>query len=68
MAVLIDRETIEYAKSSIDFDRFGDRFKTENGLFSFPDPNIDTIERNLFFLLKNATEIAWESKYKYRPD
>jgi len=68
MAITIDNEALQYLKSTIDFERFGDRFKTENGYFSFPDPNLATIDKNLFFLLRNSEEIAWETKYKYRPD
>ena len=68
MPILIDKEAIQYLKSSIDFERFGDRFKTNNGYFSFPDPNLQTIEKNLFYLLRHSDEVSWESKYKYRPD
>ena len=68
MSILIDNETIQYLKSTIDWERFGDRFKTENDYFSFPDPTLETIDKNLFYLLRNSTEVEWEAKYKYRPD
>ena len=68
MAILIDNETIQYLKSTIDWERFGDRFKTENGYFSFPAPSVETVDKNLFYLLRNSTEVAWETKYRYRPD
>ena len=68
MPVLIDREAIQYLNSSIDWEKFGDRFKTNNEYFSFPDPNIQTVEKNLFYLLRHSEEVSWEPKYKYRPD
>jgi len=68
MTILIDREALQQSKSSIDWERFGDRFKTNNGYFSFPNPNMETVEKNLFYLLRYSNEVAWEPKYKYRPD
>jgi len=68
MSVLIDREAKRQSKSPLDIEKFGDRFKTENDYFSFPDPNLTTIDRNLFYLLRNSDELPFESKYNYRPD
>jgi len=68
MPLTIGQEADQYRKSTIDWERFGDRFKTENNYFSFQAPYLETMEKNLFYLLRNSTEIEWETKYKYRPD
>lgn len=68
MPVLIDEESKQFARSPFDINKMGDRYKTENELFSFPSPTLTTIEKNLFFLLRNSSYNTWEPKYKYRPD
>jgi len=68
MPVLIDIEARENALSPLDIDRFSRRFKTNNDLFSFPDPNLETIDQNLFYLLRNSEEVEFKQEYKYRPD
>jgi hypothetical protein len=68
MPVLIDREAKRQSKSPLDIEKFGDRFKTLNDYFSFPDPSLTTIDKNLFYLLRNSDELPFESKYSYRPD
>lgn len=68
MAITIDEETKRQLRSPLDFEKFGQRFKTSNNYYSFPDPNLETIDKNLFYLLRNSQEVEFESKYKYRPD
>lgn len=68
MAIFIDEESRRQLRSPMDIERWGDRLKTENNLYSFPDPNLEVIDKNLFYLLRNSTEIEFESQYKYRPD
>lgn len=68
MPELISTEAIQNLQSPLDIEKFGQRFKTENNLFTFPDPNLLTIDKNLFYLLKNSEEVKFEGKYKYRPD
>ena len=68
MTQLINREVRENIKSPLDFERFSQRFKTGNDLFTFPDPNLQTIEKNLYYLLRHSEEKKFESKYRYRPD
>ena len=68
MTVLIDNEAVRNMQSPLDIEKFGRRFKTSNGLFSFPDPNLETIDKNLFYLLRHSKEINFDNKYKYRPD
>ena len=68
MTITIDNEAVRQLRSPLDFEKFSQRFKTENDLYSFPDPNLETIDKNLFYLLRNSQEVKFESKYKYRPD
>ena len=68
MPILINNEAIRQLQSPLDIEQFGQRFKTDNDLFTFPDPNLETIDKNLFYILKNSEEVDFELKYKYRPD
>ena len=66
--ITIDKESETFNKMPIDFEKMGERFKTENELFTFPDPNLKTLEENLFYLLRNSTEINFRPRYNYRPE
>ena len=68
MTILINNEATKQLQSPLDIEKFGQRFKTGNELFTFPDPNLLTIDKNLFFLVRNSEEVEFELKYKYRPD
>ena len=68
MPVLIDDESKQFARSPFDIGKMGNRYKTENELFSFPSPTLTTIEKNLFFLLRNSEFDKWEPRYRFRPD
>jgi hypothetical protein len=68
MAFTIDQEAKQYARSPFDISKMGAQYKTANNFFSFPSPTLETIEKNLFFLLRNSTFENFEPKYKYRPD
>lgn len=68
MTVTIDQESRYRSKLSIDVDYSADRYKTENGYFTFPSPVLETIDKNLYFLLKNSKSVSLDKKYYYRPD
>jgi len=68
MTQLIDKEVKQNIRSPLDIEKFGRRYKTENDLFVFPDPNLLTLDKNLYFLLKHSSEVKFNVKYKYRPD
>ncbi len=68
MTILINNEATRQLQSPLDIEHFGQRFKTENNLYTFPDLNLETIEKNLFYLLRNSKEEEFELKYQYRPD
>jgi len=68
MPFTIDNEAKQFARSPLDISKMGPQYKTSNDLFSFPSPTLATIEKYLFFLLRNSTFEKFEPKYKYRPD
>lgn len=68
MPVTIDRESRQRSNLAIDINFFGDRYKTDNGYFTFPTPTLDTIDQYLYFLIKNSTEKKFERQYAMRPD
>lgn len=64
----IDRESKEFVIAPVDFERMGERLKTDNGYYTFPNPTLKTLEDNLFYLLRNSEEIPFDQQYNYRPD
>jgi alpha-L-fucosidase len=68
MPPTIDNEARQQRRSPFDISKMSDRFKTSNGLFSFDSPSLDTIEKNLYFLLRQSTVKNFERKYRFRPD
>jgi hypothetical protein len=68
MIVTIDNESRSRARLSIDLDYSADRYKTTNDYFTFPAPVLDTIDKNLYYLLRNSKQIPLDKKYHYRPD
>jgi len=68
MPELITTEATQNIQSPLDIEKFGPRWKTENDLFTFPDPNLLTLDKNLYYLLRHSEEVQFDGKYKYRPD
>jgi len=68
MPFTIDREASRMAKQAIDIDNMRERFKTTNGVYTFPSPSIYTIEKNLFYLLRFAKEEKFDAQYSMRPE
>jgi len=68
MPYTIDQEVKRFIRSPFSIERMADRYKTENDLFSFPSPTLKTIEKYLFFLLRNSEVKVMDSKYRYKPD
>jgi len=68
MPYTIDQEAKRFSRSPFSIEKMADRYKTNNDLFSFPSPTLETIERYLFFLLRNSTVKVMDSKYRLRPD
>lgn len=68
MPETIDKESRQRSNLAIDINFSGDRYRTENGLFTFPAPTLETIDQYLYFLLTNAQEKKFDRQYIMRPD
>ena len=68
MPITIDQESKQRERLAIDINFLGNRYKTTNGIYTFPTPKLDTLDQHLFYLLKNATQKPFENKYAMRPD
>jgi len=68
MAFTIEDEAKQFSRSPFNIGKMGIQYKTSNELFSFPSPELSTIDKHLFFLLRNSSIEKFAPKYKYRPD
>ena len=68
MSMSIDQESKQRARMPFDIDNMSPRYKTNNGIYTFSSLSLWTIQKNLFYLLKNSTLIVFDPKYKMRPD
>ena len=53
MAVTIDEESRQRSRLAIDINFSGNRYRTDNKLFTFPSPTLETLDQHLYYLLKN---------------
>ena len=68
MVLTIDNESRQRQRIAIDINFSGNRYKTENGLYTFPAPELATIDRHLYFLLTHSNQKEFEQKYIMKPD
>jgi len=68
MPITIERESRQRSNLAIDVNFSGDRYKTDNGLFTFPAPTLETIDQYLYYLIKNSSEKKFDNQYAMRPD
>jgi hypothetical protein len=68
MAFSIQAESNQNKDLPLDLDYMTDRFTITTKEVSFPSPSFWTIEKHLFYLLRNSTKKIFESKYSMRPD
>lgn len=66
--ITIDKESKQRKQLAVDIDRMTDQLICSNELFTFPSPTLWVIEKNLYYLLKNSTQVIFDRKYLYRPD
>jgi len=66
--ITIDVEAKRLSQVAFSLDKMVDRYQTTNGYYSFPSPSFYTMNKNLFYLLRNSVKKDFESKYKMRPD
>ena len=64
----IDQESRQRIRLPIDLDNMGDRYKTTTGYYTFTSPDLWSLEKNLYFLLRYSTEKEFNPKYFMRPD
>jgi hypothetical protein len=68
MPITIDVESGRLSRQSVDIDNMRERFKTSNDIYTFPSPSLYTIEKNIFYLLRNSKEVDFDSKYLMKPE
>ena len=51
-----------------DIEHMRDRYRCVDNIFVFPSPTLETIEKNLFYLLKYSEYTQLHQKYHMRPD
>jgi hypothetical protein len=66
--ITIDKESKQRKQLAVDIDRMSDQLVCKNELFTFPSPSLWVLEKNLYYLLKNASQKDFDRKYLYRPD
>ena len=62
MPFTIDTESRQREKIAVDINFSGNRYQTENGLYTFPAPELATIDKHLYFLLANSEQKKFEQK------
>jgi len=68
LSITIDKESGRLSRQSVDIDNMRERFKTSNNLYTFPSPILNTIDKNIFYLLRNSKEVNFDSKYIMKPE
>lgn len=68
MSITIDRESRQRSRLSIDINFCGNRYKTNNEIFTFPAPALETLDQYLYYLIKNSEERLFDRQYTMRPD
>lgn len=66
--ITIDQEARTRSRLALDINHSANRYKTENGIFTFSSLTLEMIDQHLYFLLKNSKEIQFNRKYYMRPD
>ncbi len=66
--ITIDKESKQRIRHPIEIDNMADTYKTTSGEYTFTSPRLWIIEKNLYHLLKNATQKQFDPKYTMRPD
>lgn len=68
MSETIDKESKQRKRLATNIDWMGDRYKTTSEIYTFPSPSLWTLEKNLYYLLKNSKQVEFDRKYVMRPD
>ena len=65
--ITIDVESYKNIESPLDISRKSEKYITKSGVYTFPEPSLTTIEKNLFYILKNSVEKNFKKKYIMKP-
>jgi len=65
--ITIDVESYNSIESPLDFSKKSRKYKTESGIYTVPSPSLETIEKNLFAILKQSVEKPFNKKYIMKP-
>jgi hypothetical protein len=68
MPLTITQESRQRSNLAIDINFSGNRYRTNNMLFTFPSPTLEMFDQYLYYLLKNSEEKEFERQYVMRPD
>lgn len=68
MSVTIDQESRQRTRLAIDINFSGNRYKTTNGLYTFPALELEVFDKYLYYLLKYSVQKPFERQYIMRPD
>lgn len=66
--ITIDQESTRRSKHPLNLDNMSQRYHTTSNLYTFSSPGLLTLEKNLFYLLRNSKKIQFEQKYNFKPD
>jgi len=68
MSITIVQESRQRSRLAIDINYSGNRYRTNNKLFTFPAPTLETFDQHLYYLLKHSEQKKFERQYLMRPD
>jgi hypothetical protein len=65
--ITIKDESILQARYPFQIDNMSPRYRTKTGLYTFTSPSLWVIQKNIFYLLVNATKVPFDNQYNYKP-
>jgi hypothetical protein len=68
MSITIDQESRQRTRLAIDVNFSGNRYKTTNGLYTFPALELEVFDKYLYYLLKYSVQKRFERQYIMKPD
>jgi hypothetical protein len=66
MITILDDASIR-SKYPFEADNMGERFATENGIYTFSSPGLEVLQKNYIYLLANSEVRQLEKRFYYKP-
>ena len=63
----IRQESQTRVRQPTDLDNMAPRYATTSGIYTFTSPYLWTIEKNLYYLLRNSVRKDFDEKYNMKP-